>query len=139
MNNNIWKPFVITFIVIVTLMGMFYLPPIHVGEKELRRVNIISDIQRLDAEGNIIAEVKADSAQGIEVAHFDSAAVKVDKPVYIDSIPEGMTGIEDFAEGDSREMDKFYEALSHSHERTIRVAYYGDSYIEGDILTENLR
>ena len=139
MNNNVWKPFVIALIVVGALMGMFFMPHIKVGDKDLRRVNILSDIQKLDDEGNVVAEVNADKADGIEVAKFDSAAVKVQKPVYIDSIPEGMTGIEDFAEGDSREMDKFYEALSHSHERPVRIAYYGDSYIEGDILTENLR
>lgn len=139
MNNNIWKPFVITLIAVVVLMGMFFLPRITVGGKDLRRVNLLSDVQSLDDEGNIVAEVLADKEQGIEVVKFDSAAVKVEKPVYIDSIPEGMVGIEDFSESDSREMDKFYEALSHAGQRVVRIAYYGDSYIEGDILTESLR
>lgn len=139
MNKNIWKPFIITFIIIGVLIGMFFMPRIKFGEKDLRRVNILSDIQPLDEEGNVLAEVKADAKDGIVVAKFDSAAVKVAKPIYVDSIPEGMTGIEDFADGESREMDKFYEALSHTSERPVRIAYYGDSYIEGDILTEDLR
>lgn len=141
MNKNIWKPFITTTIVIGVLLAMFWLPRIKVGDKELRRINILSDIERRDSEGNILAEVKADEAQGIEVAKFDSSAVKVKKPVYVDSIPEGMTGIEDFADNENgdREMDKFYAALSEVKERPVRIAYYGDSYIEGDILTEDLR
>lgn len=141
MNKNIWKPFIITATVIVALLAMFFMPRIKVGDKELRRVNILSDIECRDSEGNILAEIKADEAQGISVAKFDSSAVKVKKPVYVDSIPEGMTGIEDFADnanGD-REMDKFYASLSEAKNRPVRIAYYGDSYIEGDILTEDLR
>lgn len=141
MNKNIWKPFITTALVIVVLLAMFFLPHITVGDKELRRINILSDIERRDSEGNILSEMKADEAQGIEVDKFDSTAVKVNKPVYVDSIPEGMTGIEDFADNDNgdREMDKFYAALSEVKERPVRIAYYGDSYIEGDILTEDLR
>ena len=84
MNNNVWKPFVIALIVVGALMGMFFMPHIKVGDKDLRRVNILSDVQKLDDEGNVVAEVNADKADGIEVAKFDSAAVKVQKPVYID-------------------------------------------------------
>lgn len=108
----------------------------------MRRVNILSDIQQRDAEGNILAEIAADSVDGIVVQRFDSTAVIITHEAHIDSVPEGMTPIEDFgpANEDGRcIMDAFYTALSHASERPVRIAYFGDSYIEGDILTEDLR
>lgn len=139
MKNNSWKPFAITLIVVVILLGMFYLPRIKVGETTLRRVNILSEVQARDTEGNVIAEVKADEAEGIVEQKFDSAVTKVVTAIYVDSVPEGMTGIEDFAGSASPIMDHFYSALDHASSRPVRIAYYGDSYIEGDILTQDLR
>lgn len=139
MKNNTWKPFAITFLVIAILMGMFYLPRIQVGDKLLRRVNILSEIQQRDNEGNIVAEVHADQSEGIVEQKFDSAATRVAKAVFVDSIPEGMTAIEDFSNGETPLMDRFYSALDKSDTRPVRIAYYGDSFIEGDILTSDLR
>lgn len=141
MKNNLWKTFILTLLVLVTLLALFYMPRMHVGGTDLRRVNMLSEIQRRDSEGKILAEVKADSIEGFVEQGIDSAAVKVKQLTYVDSIPEGMTAIEDFAdvEGVNREMDKFYAALNSAGSRLVRVAYFGDSYIEGDILTMDLR
>lgn len=139
MRNNTWKPFAITLIVVCTLLGMFYLPRIQVGDKLLRRVNILSEIQRRDSDGKILAEIDADRAEGIVEQKFDSAATRVRKTAFVDSIPDGMTAIEDFSDGDAPIMDLFYSALDEAQSRPVRIAYYGDSYIEGDILTEDLR
>ncbi|MCQ2213015.1 MAG: hypothetical protein MJZ36_05200 [Bacteroidaceae bacterium] len=139
MKNNIWKPFAVTLLVIAMLMGLFYMPRIQVGDTLLRRVNILSEVQHRDEEGNIVAEVQADKSEGIVESTFDSTVTKIEKPVFVDSIPEGMTAIEDFSDGATPVMDKFYAALDHASSRLVRVAYYGDSFIEGDILTEDLR
>ena len=139
MKNNTWKPFAITLLVVVILMGMFYLPRIQVGDRLLRRVNILSEIQTRDSEGNILAEEDADRAEGIVVQHFDSTATQIHQDIYVDSVPEGMTPIEDFCNGEAPIMDRFYAALSEAKDRLVRIAYFGDSYIEGDIITEDLR
>lgn len=139
MKNNTWKPFAITLLVIAILLGMFYLPRIQVGDKMLRRVNIISEIQKRNDEGEILAEILADEAEGIVEQKFDSSETSVNEPIYVDNIPEGMTAIEDFSIEDGRIMDRFYSALDKADYRPVRIAYYGDSYIEGDILTADLR
>lgn len=59
-----------------------------------------------------------------------------------DSVPAGVTPIEDFLPGDTnRMMDRFYKALLNIEEmdRPVRIAYYGDSFISGDLLTQDLR
>ena len=141
MKNNVWKTFVLTLIVLVALFALFYLPRINIAGTDLRRVNILSDVQQRTADGKIIAEVKADSIDGFVEQGIDSAAVMVKRLEYVDSIPKGMVAIEDFADaqGLNREMDLFYSALDQARNRLVRVAYYSDSYIEGDILTMDLR
>ena len=141
MKNKLWQTFLLTFIVVAVLLGLFYLPRINVFDTDLRRVNILSDVQRRDKDGKILAEVKADSADGFIEQGFDSAAVKVEAVAYQDYVPEGMTTTEDFADmqGVNREMDIFYSVLDEAHHRPVRIAYFGDSYIEGDIITMDLR
>ena len=141
MKNRIWQTFLLVLIVVAVLIGLFYLPRIRVGDLEMRRVNILSDVQRRDKDGNIVAEVIADSLDGFVEKGVDSAAIRVRQLAYVDTVPKGMTAIEDFADvsGLHREMDHFYAALGESRQRPVRVAYFGDSYIEGDILTMDLR
>lgn len=141
MKNRNWQVFLLTFIVLAVLIGLFYMPRMRLFDVDMRRVNMLSDVQHRDQEGRIIAEVKADSVDGFVEEGLDSSAIMVKQLTYVDSVPKGMIAIEDFADanGVNREMDKFYRALGQSHNRPVRVAYFGDSYIEGDILTMDLR
>ncbi len=141
MGNQLFKTFLLTFIVVAALLLLFFMPRLQIGDTMLRRVNILSDVEQRDSTGRILPELRADAAQGIREEAIDAAAVEVARVEYKDSVPEGMTAIEDFADakGIHREMDKFYAALDHSRDRHVRVAYYGDSFIEGDILTAELR
>lgn len=140
-KNRTWQSFWLTLIVLVVLIALFWLPRISLGGIELRRVNLLSDVQRLDQGGNNLAELLADSLDGYVKERIDSAAIAVPQLAYVDSVPEGMVVIEDFADVDGlhREMDRFYAALDEARQRPVRIAYFGDSYIEGDIITMDLR
>jgi len=140
MKNKVWQTFFLVLVVVAVLIGLFYLPRMNLFGNDLRRVNILSDVQHRDKDGNIVAEVVADSLDGYVEKGIDSAAIRVKQLAYVDTVPKGMVAIEDFAaDGLHREMDKFYAALGQAHNRPVRVAYFGDSYIEGDILTMDLR
>lgn len=142
MKNQLIKTFLLTLLVVGALVGLFFLPRFTIGDTTLRRVNILGDVERRDSLGRIAAEVEADANDGIAPeAVIDSSAVRVARMNYKDNVPEGMVPIEDFADpsGVNREMDKFYEALDHASQRPVRIAYYGDSFVEGDILTADLR
>jgi lysophospholipase L1-like esterase len=52
---------------------------------------------------------------------------------------DGVTMIADYSEGAPGGMGHFYEQLGSASKRLVRIAYYGDSFIEGDILTADLR
>lgn len=141
MKNKKWNAFFLTLLIFAMLAGMFYLPRTSIYGNDLRRVNIMSDIQARNKEGKIIAEVKADSIDGYVEQKVDSAAIQVKQVAYVDSVPAGMVAIEDFADTAdiNREMDYFYAALNKAKQRNVNIAYFGDSYIEGDILTMDLR
>ena len=119
------RTFILILIVVAALVGMYFLPQICIGGIELRGVDLLSDVR---------------------VAEKDSTATMTDtipaaEEVKGDSVPEGMIPIEDFRDSlnRDREMDRFYNALRDAGKRVVRIAYFGDSFIEGDILTANLR
>ena len=141
-KNYLLRSFIITLLIVIMLAGMFFLPRITLFDKTLRRVDILGDVLQKDSLGNVIAETKMDSMWGfvdsMNIAMAEPEVIKLD---YKDSVPEGMVAIEDFADstGVHRDMDKFYSALDETKNRQVRIAVFGDSYIEGDILTASLR
>lgn len=114
------------------LIALHYLPSINIGDRKLRKVDILSDIRK---------------SPELETIHLDLADTIVDdsiiipKPAFVDSCKAGMECIEDYSDSTMRGMSLFYEALGNINklDRPVRIAYFGDSYIEGDILTSDLR
>ena len=142
MKNQLYKTFLLTLLVVAALIGLFYLPRLSIGESLLRRVNILGDVQQRDSLGRNLAEVDADARQGLAPEEvLDLSLVEVEEVEVEDSVPEGMVPIEDFAstDGSVRMMDFFYQALRETKNRPVRIAYFGDSFVEGDILTSELR
>lgn len=127
MKNKVAVTFVFTLIVVSGLMALYFLPPINIGGTPLRKVDLLSDL-RPDVQE--------------ETADSDSVFVPpVVKPAFVDSCRSGLTCIEDYSDTGVPSMGSFYDALSRvsSLDRPVRIAYFGDSFIEGDILTGDLR
>ena len=108
-------------------MGLYFLPPMSVGGKPLRKVDLLADI-RPDVEE--------------EVCDSDTIVLPPPvKPIFVDTCKTGITCIEDYSDSTMRGMKHFYEALSQvkTMKRPVRIAYFGDSFIEADIFTADLR
>ncbi len=103
-----------------------FVPAFHIGSYEFKPVDVLADIMPGDEDG-----LNTDSALFVPVV----------KPEWSDSCPEKMICIDDYALDYKSNMGRFYEALTRrdSLGRPVRIAYFGDSYIEGDILTSDLR
>lgn len=114
-------------LVVAGLFALHFLPSVSVGGKPLRRVDLLSDV-RPDAI------VPGDS---------DTVALPLPpvKPVFVDTCKSGMECIEDYADSADCGMNRFYKALADCEMtgRPVRIAYFGDSFIEADILTGDLR
>ena len=105
-------------------LRLFTFPKI--GNYELKQIHLLADITQRDTVDHV--------AQAL--AHLPQV-----KPIEKDTLPAGVTGIEDYADSTCHGMAHFYRALNGigQMERPVRIAYFGDSFIEGDILTADLR
>lgn len=127
-KNRLKHTGLLMFIVMVALLLMYLLPGMTVGEHVMRRVDILSDIRPTPPP----AIEQPDSLL--------PPRPKV-KPAFVDTCRAGMTCIEDYSDSTLRGMTPFYRALDElsRRPRPVRIAYFGDSFIEADILTADLR
>ena len=129
MKNYISATFLLVLLVTGALLGLYFLPPLTVGGKSLRKVDLLSDLRPEPEED----EWACDS---------DTLVLPPPvKPAFIDTCRTGMTCIEDYADSTVYGMKTFYEALCkvRNMNRPVRIAYFGDSFIEADIFTADLR
>lgn len=147
---------------IAVLVAVSFIPPQSVGNVKLRRANILSDLLPFDD-----AEAAGPAAEPAlfdeEEFHIDMAAVA--ERIEADTTPREvqttyewllaqdtarrertvpdsarfvatLTPIEDFS--DSGRIRAFCDTLLNAP-RPVRIAFLGDSFVEGDILTADLR
>lgn len=110
--------------VVAGLLALQLLPQIVVGDTELRKVDLIADIR----------------AGGADSLAQESSG---------DSVPLSIVGNEylhDYSGRDdslavNRGLEYFFRKLDSAQvmNRPVRIAYFGDSFVEGDIMTEDLR
>ena len=142
MKNKISATFFLVLLVVVGLGSLQFLPDIQVQETSLRKVDLLADIRLDEPEPDL--EILADSdtlALPALPPSLPPSISPAEKPVFIDSCQAGMECIQDYADSTHHGMKAFYEALENidSMNRPVRIAYFGDSFIEGDILTADLR
>lgn len=128
MKNYLKYSLGLTLIVFAALLGMHWLPAIEVDGHPMRRVDLLGDVRFPELE-----DMASDS---------DSIALPpLVKPAFVDTCRAGMTCIEDYSDSTRRGMSPFYEALDRIScgEGLLRVAVFGDSFIEADIFTADLR
>ena len=112
-------------VAIAVLGAMSWLPEIEFSGISLRKVDLLSQLHKSpDAEPDAEPVVAAKPA----------------KPAYVDTCRAGVECIDDYSTGRSG-MIPLYEALHNRNNlgRPVRIAMLGDSYIEGDILSADLR
>ena len=101
--------------VVAALIGLHFLPSMRIGNYELRNIDILSDVR---------------SKTAVESTHNIQEAI----PAATDTISEDME-----ADTLPPTLDHFFSILDSARLRPVRIAYFGDSFIEGDIMTASLR
>lgn len=123
MKNYIAQAFGLVFIVFAVLVGLsFTNTEFSLFGHTFKPVNLFSDVEK---------EEVADTT--------GTTAGKV-KPKFVDSCKTGLVCFEDYSK-DTTALNLFFDALCSldSTKQPVRIAYFGDSFIEGDILTQPLR
>lgn len=136
----------LSFLILLLLTGLSLLPGgMTLGDFEFRKMDIFSDIR--DSTSAVAAESKKDltPTDSLEYEFQDSLAlsdsISTDSIVVIPAKDSTYFGriIEDYSY-DQQGLNRFFAAIdSIGRGRTVRVAWYGDSFVEGDILIGDLR
>ncbi|MFR1988311.1 MAG: hypothetical protein ACLS29_09850, partial [Prevotellamassilia sp.] len=107
------------------------------GSYEIKRVGLLADVLPEDLhpkdEGGEVTDTLLPALAAIQkVREAQPQAAVPSKPA-----PKGLVCIEDYADANQRGMFPFYQALAQRKQlnRPVRIAYFGDSFIEVDILT----
>ncbi|MCR4853367.1 MAG: hypothetical protein K5893_07245 [Prevotella sp.] len=152
MNNPTARTFILVASIVIILLFMHLLPTITVAGTEMRPVNILSDVipevgeksaeeKPAEKPQSMLAKLKAEekaeeNPDGLTDEEVAEQQRRASRPV-----PKGLTPIVDYGNNAPGGMESFYKALRNrnSMHRPVRIAYYGDSFIESDILTCELR
>lgn len=110
------------------MVALTFLPPLTIGGEHLRKVDILSDLKSSD---------KASATDSIK----EQLKVLENGTYSSDIWPDSITIIEDYSHGLAGGMNHFYSMLDKrkSLQRPVRIAFLGDSFIEGDVLVGSLR
>lgn len=111
---------------ICLLLVLSLIPPFTLGDFNYRRVSLFSDILSEKPQ-------QASGADSVRDAVIAEPVQSGKKPC-----PAGITCLEDFS-SEGTALRSFLDALDETSDSPVRIAFFGDSFIEGDILTASLR
>lgn len=142
MGDNTDKTFILVGLIALLLLLLHLMPSITLEGITLRRVSILADISAspFDKEqGSAIR--KTNLPDNDKPGSMDK---EIEKPDSEETWPNGVQKIVDFSGGEAGGMGHFYSMLDSLLRRKpvgrpVRIAYYGDSFIEGDILVSDFR
>lgn len=127
MKNYISRTFLFTLLIIGVLVLFQFLPSVVIDGHQMRKVDLLSDIRQPEPDEKEVT--------------LDSVLLSSPKLQFLDTCKTGLTCIEDYSDSTDRGMSLFYAALDRRGElgRPVRIAVFGDSFIEADIFTGDLR
>lgn len=128
------QPLFILSLTLLLLGAMFFLPLELIQKFDLKKTNILSDVLRKE-ESKIIRKRRI-VRPAVALANISNDSIFCDRNVLGDTV---VNLVGDTSCG----LAPFYRALASLGKGTgknkVRIAYFGDSVIEGDLITENLR
>lgn len=136
MNNKIHQPFIIVSLAIFFIsLSYFFIGDNQIFGLKLKAINLIADVS---------STIKP----AIQIYHSPQTFGNKENSILTTPTTSTTTKPSEFPEKNSstviNEINKpllqFFNALdSAKHGRKVRIAYFGDSMIEGDLLTQDLR
>jgi lysophospholipase L1-like esterase len=124
-QNKLPYSLILLSLILSSLLLLSFLPEIKLGGLTLKRINLLSDIKPDPPP----KKIKKDTLRKTVVKNKVPPS-KVFK--------NGLTSFEDYSEN-KKAFSHFFNALNAVKNRPVRIAFFGDSFIEGDILAASLR
>jgi hypothetical protein len=123
-KNYIKHTLYITYFVVVTLLLLQFIPERVTSALNIREIDILSDIRK--------------EAPSLETVFAPVNLPPPPPPKQDIPCPPEMVCFDDFSPNKDG-LDNFFRALDSRDLKPARVAFFGDSYIEGDIFCADLR
>ncbi len=145
MKNYLSQTLLLTVLVILALTGLSLVPEeFPIGDFRLRKMDIFADIRSHELPA--ISEPEAVAPDSIQYVPEDTTALAGIDTAQAPQTPippkdSAFFGrmIEDYT-FDQQGLQRFFESVdSIKYGHTVRIAWYGDSFVEGDILIGDLR
>lgn len=128
-KNRLHEIFLLCIIIIASLLLLNIVPGFTVESLTFKRINLLADIE-------------LEEIDSVQVAFTDSLIAKQDSVIQLvrETCRPGLTCIEDYS-GDSTALLQFHQALAglNKTSKPVRIAFYGDSFIEGDVFCGSFR
>ena len=137
-----YRTFITIGLTVAVLLFMHQLPTLTIGGIQLRPVSILSDLTQGKDDRQQIDVIPKPKQQPLLV---QADTIDGKQVTFKETWPNNVVRITDYSGGQPGGMSHFYTQLSRLlckkelPGRPVRIAYYGDSFIEGDILTADLR
>lgn len=133
--NQLQKSFWLLLMVIGALLISSLMPAFKVGSIDIKKADLLADIkidpQPVLAEVPLVDSIKTDSV-------VDSVIQVKPEPI-AEAFPcPDKNCLQDFSPNKST-LKNFFRALRQSNRKQVRIAFYGDSFIEGDVLCGSFR
>lgn len=139
--------FTVTIVLVLSLIS--FIPPFSIGSLRIGRVNILSDFLKFKDSTTVsvtskdlmdtscLEGVSSDVISQININEHTPKQARTEKKETVDST--GIGGLEDYSPyGEmSKRLRSYF--IDESRRRCVHIAFFGDSFIEGDILTCDLR
>ncbi|MBX2916491.1 MAG: hypothetical protein KF856_14570 [Cyclobacteriaceae bacterium] len=133
--NQLKKSFWLLLIVIGALLISSLIPAFKIGSIDIKKSDLLADIKtdpqpiqaEVQAMDSIVQDSIVDSVIQIKLEPIAEAFPCPDKNCLQDFSPDKST------------LKNFFRALRQANRKQVRIAFYGDSFIEGDVLCGSFR
>ena len=154
------RPAIIIGLTIIFLIGISYIPEgFSIFGIEIKQVDILEDLRSEETEEDLDEEINMqDSLQSFDNENRNINFASILYGLELNSTKEITDFIENKyvkreksstynvptfknspLEGNLEQLQYFFEALNNSKSSRVRIAHYGDSSLEGDLITAYLR
>lgn len=146
-ENNIKKPLIVVSLTIIILFIISFIPVNYeIAGINIRQIDIFSDI-KMDTDNGAINQInQLDHSPKPKIfkAEFNPLAslntfYNLIKSESYNSSPAPVQGVKTPIIGNTKQLSFFFDALKNSKTKSVRIAHYGDSAIEGDLITSDIR
>jgi len=135
-KNQLTQSLWLLLLIIGCLLLAYLLPSFTAGPVSFKKINLLADIQSEPEPDTIPSTFVVQQDTTHDSSVVESLPVKAEPLPF--PCPEGITCLEDYSPN-KRAMLRFFQALHQAKSKPIRIAFYGDSFIEGDILCGSFR